>query len=89
MEDEGDFEKRATKMQRRREVTGESSMHSRMQPFVRPEVESLKGRRIDYLHEFGKKGEPDYELCWCQGKVEEVCKNPNKPNTVTVLFVCV
>ena len=61
-------------------------MHSRMQPFVRPEVESLKGRRIDYLYEFGKKGEPDYELCWCQGKVEEVCENPKKPNTVKVLW---
>ena len=86
MEDAGDFEKRATKMQQRREVTGESSMHSRMQPFVRPEVESLKGMRIDYLHEFGKKGEADYELCWCQGKVEEVCENPKKPNTVKVLW---
>ena len=74
------------KMQQRREVTGESSMHSRMQPFVRLEVESLKGRRIDYLYEFGKKGEPDYELCWCQGKVEEVCENPKKPNTVKVLW---
>ena len=35
MEDEGDFGKRVGKMQRRREVTGtgESSLHSRMQPF--------------------------------------------------------
>ena len=61
-------------------------MHSRMQRFVCPEIESLLGRRIDYLCEFGKKGEPDYELCWCKDKVEEVCENPNKPNTVKVLW---
>ena len=86
MEDEGDFEKRATKMQQRREVMGESSMHSRMQHFICPEIESLLGRRIDYVCEFGKKGEHDYELYWCQGTVEEVCENPNKPNTVKMLW---
>ena len=42
--------------------------------------------RIDYLHEFGKKGAADYELCWCQGIVKEVCENPKKPNTVKVLW---
>ena len=84
MEEEGDFEERAKNMQRKREVTGESSIYSRMQPFDRPEAESLLEKRIDYLWAFGKKGEPDYKLCWCQGEVIVVGKNAKKPNTVKV-----
>ena len=84
MEKEGDFEKRANKVQQKREVTGVSSIYSWMQPFDRPEVKSLLEKRIDYLFGFGKIGSPDYELCWCQGEVIEVGKNPNKPNKVRV-----
>jgi len=83
MEGEGDFEKRASKMQCRREVTGESSIYSRMQPFDRPEIAALHHKRIDYLFTFNE-GKSDEELCWCQGEVTEVNMNPKKPNTVVV-----
>lgn len=83
--DEGKFEKKASGIQLRREVTGESSIYSRMQPFDRPEVETLLNRRIDYLCTFDE-GTKDEQLCWCQGEVIEVDKNPNKPNTVTVYW---
>ena len=83
MEDEGDFEKRASKMQRRREVAGESSIYAQMQPFDRPEIETLYQKRIDYLFVFNK-GKPDKELCWCQGEVIEVNVTPKKPNRVMV-----
>ena len=74
MEDEGDFEKKASSIQLKREVTGESSIYSRMQPFDRPEVETLLERRIDYLFAFDK-GTPSEQLCWCQGEVTAVSNN--------------
>ena len=83
--DEGKFEKKASGIQLRKEVTGESSIYSRMQPFDRPEVETLLNRRIDYLFTFDE-GTKDEQLCWCQGEVIEVGKNPNKPNTVKVYW---
>ena len=62
MEDGGGFEKRASKMQRRREVTGETSIYSRMQPFDQPEIVALHHKRIDYLFTFNE-GTSDEELC--------------------------
>jgi hypothetical protein len=70
-------------MQRRREVTGESSIYSRMQPFDRPEISALYQQRIDYLFVFNKETS-DEELCWCQGEVIEINMNPKKQNTVMV-----
>ena len=85
MEDEGDFEKRASKIQLKREVSGESSIYSRMQPFDRPDIETLLNRRIDYLFTFDK-GTKDEQLCWCQGEVIEVGMNAKKPNLVNVYW---
>ena len=84
MEDECNFEKRVNKMQQRQEVASESRICFLMQHFDCQEIESLLGKIIDYLHEFDNKGEPDYELCWCQGKAIEVGESPKKPNTVKV-----
>ena len=78
MEDAGNFEKRASDIQLKREVTGESSIYSRMQPFDRPEVESLLNKRIDYLFTFDK-GKPEEQLIWCQGEVIELSENEKKP----------
>ena len=83
MEDEGDFEKRASKMQRRREVTGESSIYSRMQPFDRPAIAALHHKRIDYLCTLNE-GKSAEALCWCQGEVTEVNMNSKESNTVVV-----
>ena len=55
-----------------------------MQPFDRPEVDSLLGKNIDYLFGFGTANEMDYQLTRCQGEVIKVGANPNKPNTVSV-----
>ena len=79
-----DFEKRARTMQRRREVTGVSSIYSRLQSFDRPDIDSLLGKIIDYLFGFGTANETDCQLIWCQGEVIKVGANPNKPNTVSV-----
>ena len=72
------FEKRARIMQRRREVTGVSSIYSRLQPFDCPEVDSLLGKNIDYLFGFGTANEMDYQLIWCQEEVIKVGANPRK-----------
>ena len=50
-----------------------------------PDVETMLGRRIDYLFTFDK-GTSDKQLCWCQGKVIKVGANTNKPNTVKMLW---
>ena len=83
MEDAGNFKKRASAIQLKREDAGESSIYSRMQPFDRPEVESLLNKRIDYLFTFDK-GKAEEQLIWCQGEVIELSKNENKPNLVKV-----
>ena len=85
MEDEGNFEKRASNIQLKREVSGESSIYSRMQPFDRPDIKTLLNRRIDYLFTFDE-GTKDKQLCWCQGEVIEVGKNTKKPNVVNVYW---
>ena len=60
------------------------SGYSRLQPFDRPEVDSLVGKKHDYLFGFGAANETDYQLIWCQGEMIKVGANPNKPNTVSV-----
>ena len=81
----GDFRDKASQMKQRREVTGDDSIYSRLQPFDKPEIESLIEKRIDYLFMFDK-GASKEELCWCQGEVIAVSDNPNKPNRVTVCW---
>ena len=83
IKDDDDFEKKVSVIQLKREVTGEISIYSWMQPFHRPEVEALLERRIDYLFVFDK-GTLTEQLFWCQGEVTEVHKNQKKPNTVKV-----
>ena len=85
MEDAGDFEKRASNIQLKREVSGESSIYSQMQPFDRLDVKTLLNCRINYLFTFDK-GTKDEQLCWCQGEVIEVGKNAKKPNVVNVYW---
>ena len=80
LEDEEAFEKTADGMRARREVTGDASMYSRMQPWIRPAIEDLLHQRIDYLADF------QGELRWYQGKVIEVNKYANCPTKVTVFW---
>ena len=54
-----------------------------MQPFERPELEDLLGRRIDANYEVIVGG--DSELKWCQGEVIHVYEDKSKP-TVRVLW---
>ena len=62
MEDEGDFEKKVSGIQLKREVMGESNIYSQMQPFDRQEVERFLERRINYLFAFDK-GTSNEQLC--------------------------
>jgi hypothetical protein len=55
-------------------------MYSQLQPFSRPELSDLKGKRIDVLTSFDidiKKGIK--ELRWCQGEVLEVVQGVRDP----------
>ena len=53
LEDEEAFaRKKVDGMRARREVTGDASMYSHMQPWIRPEIEDLLHQRIDYLADF-------------------------------------
>jgi hypothetical protein len=50
--DEDAFKKKARKLRKERELKGEGSIYSSMQPFVRPEISELMNERIDVLSEF-------------------------------------
>ena len=64
-------------------------MYSTLQPFFRPELDELVGRRIDVLSSFEIKNEDgshkEWKLRWCQGEVKRVYDNRKKP-TVRVLW---
>ena len=62
------------------EAKGENSMYSQLQPFSRPELTEMMGKRIDALCSFNidvKKGTA--ELRWCQGKVLKVVEGAWDP----------
>jgi hypothetical protein len=50
-----------------REIQGRGSMYSHLQPFSRPEVSELVGKRIDVL--FSVDIDARNSLRWCQGEV--------------------
>ena len=62
-----------------RELKGEGSIYSSMQPFVRPEISDLMNERIDVLSEFKMLGKEESELRWCQGEVVHVYKETLVP----------
>ena len=49
-------------------------MYSRMQPFFRPELADLIGKRIDVLIDFVMEGDEENKPRWCQGEVIEVAE---------------
>ena len=81
--DEGEFKSKAGSILQTREESGETSMYSRMQPFLRPELDDLIGKRIDVLTGFTDDETKEHLERWCQGKVIEVFGNRTKP-TVNV-----
>ena len=62
---------KAIKMRLERESKGEGSMHSQLQPFSRPDLEELIGKRIDVLCSV-EMDDKTNSLKWCQGKVLNV-----------------
>ena len=73
------FKKKARKLRNERELKGEGSIYSSMQPFVRPEISDLMNERIDVLSEFKMLGKEGSELQWCQGEVVHVYKDQRVP----------
>ncbi len=55
-----------------REARGEGSIYLLLQPFIRPNVNELLGRRIDVLYSCTLPGDGGSVLRWCQGEVIEV-----------------
>ena len=84
---EEDFKKRADQVRMEREARGEGSMYSLLQPFDRPDIMQLVGRRIDVLSFMPVivNGEEKSVGRWCQGEVTRAYKGRNQP-TVRVLW---
>jgi hypothetical protein len=70
---------KARKMRLERESKGEGSMHSQLQPFSRPDLEDLIGKRIDVLCSV-EMNDSTKALKWCQGEVLSIVNE----NTVEV-----
>jgi hypothetical protein len=68
---ESELKAKAIKMRLERESKGEGSMHSQLQPFSRPDIEDLIGKRIDVLCSV-ELDDNAQALKWCQGKVLSV-----------------
>ena len=85
LSNEGEFKRKAERIRQQREIneTGKTSIYARMQPFTRPALADLVGRRIDVNYKLSVHGEPVFR--WCQGEVLEVCEERTKP-TVLVLW---
>jgi hypothetical protein len=75
----------AEQIRRAREARGEGRIYLLLQPFSRPNVNELLGRRIDILCSCTLPGDGGSVLRWCQGKVIEVYTGRQKP-TVRVLW---
>ena len=74
LSNEGEFKKKADAIRQSREEKGEANVYARMQPFHRPELHDLVGRRIDVYVPFGSAG-----LRWCQGEVLYVVEDARDP----------
>ncbi len=79
------FRLNADRIRQAREARGEGSMYSLLQPFSRPNVNELLGRRIDMLYSCTLPGDGGNLLRWCQGEVIEIYTGKQKP-TVCVLW---
>mmetsp|Transcript_29604 Transcript_29604/g.62781 ORF Transcript_29604/g.62781 Transcript_29604/m.62781 type:complete len:567 (+) Transcript_29604:520-2220(+) len=86
-DNEEDFRKRANQVRMEREARGEGSMYSLLQPFDRPDLQELVGRRIDVLSFMPVivDGEEKSVGRWCQGEVLRAYTERKKP-TVRVLW---
>ena len=86
-DNEEDFKKRADQVRMEREARGEGSMHALLQPFDRPDITQLVGRRIDVLSFMPviEDGEEKSVGRWCQGEVLRVYEGIILP-TVRVLW---
>ncbi len=73
------FKKKACKLQKERELKGEGSLYSSMQPFVRPEISDLMNERIDVLSELKMLENKTSKLRLCQGKVIHVYEEQQVP----------
>ena len=84
---EEDFKRRADQLRLEREARGEGSMYALLQPFDRPEIKELEGRRIDVLSFMNvvDDGENKSVGRWCQGEVLQAYEGRSKP-TVRVLW---
>jgi hypothetical protein len=76
---EDEFKKKAWTLHNERELKGEGSIYSSMQPFVRPEISDLMNERIDVLSEFKMLGKEESDLQWCQGEVVHVYEKQQVP----------
>ncbi len=61
-----------------REVRGEGSIFSVMQPLYCPELDELINKRIDVLYSF-QLDSGEKALRWCQGKVIKVLMEKTNP----------
>ena len=59
---EDEFKKKARTLRNERELKGEGSIYSSMQPFLRPEISDLMYERFDVLSEFKMIGKEESEL---------------------------
>ena len=75
---EGEFKSIAEKTRRQRESKGQGDMYSQLQPFSRPELSDLVGRRIDVLSAF-ELDDGSSTLRWCQGEVLSVVEGSRDP----------
>jgi hypothetical protein len=79
------FKKKVRKLRKERELKGEGSLYSSMQPFVRPEMSDLMNERIDVLSEFRMPENKTSKLRWCQGELVHVYEEQRVP-TVCVCW---
>ena len=79
----------ADKLRQEREARGEGSMYSTLQPFIRPDLHDLVGKRIDVLGnvEILNEETSNHELqaYWSQGEVVDVIESAKTPR-VKVLW---
>jgi hypothetical protein len=68
LNDEEEIKRKADQTRKTREKRGEGSMHSQLQPFSRPAVDSLVDQRIDVLCSIDIDNHTKV-LRWCQGRV--------------------
>ena len=68
---ESEMKTKAQRMRLERESKGEGSMYSNMQPWSKPELDELVGKRIDVLCTV-ELDSNEKVLKWCQGEVVKV-----------------